>query len=577
MNRAMLKKRINKLIAIGKAKKLITYQTINEILPEDIISPDEIDNIMMMLREMGIEVVDSEEQVVAAKVEVKRRRREPGPSEPITRFDDPVRTYLREIGRVPLLDRDRETEIAMRIDANKREVVRLVFSCNSCMKDFLEEVRRVEKGKIPLEDFIQIDLGGWSPRYSGWRERQRALALIRKARRSTQELERLTRKSRDGLSERRLDILQAKIAEKREEVATQMAGLRLHPRLLDGAVVWLRKMVREADAHYEEIQGFEQEIAHVWEERGAIARKRAPEQKKQAPRLRELESLRREHLARIGVAKRKIRLLETDAGRSVLEIRHILDTISEHEEAVQRAKREMVEANVRLVISTAKRYANRGLEFSDLIQEGNSGLMKAVDKFNYRKGYKFSTYATWWIRQAITRAIADQARTIRVPVHMIDAINRVVKASRKLVQELGREPSPEEIAERLEMASERVKAILKVAQEPISLDKPIGEDEDSHFGDFVEDPAASSPTRSAAYLLLQDQIEQVLSTLTKREERVIRLRFGIGDGYPRTLEEVGVMFNVTRERVRQIEVKALRKLRHPSRSQKLRGYADGVG
>jgi len=577
MNRAMLKKRINKLIAIGKAKKLITYQTINEILPEDIISPDEIDNIMMMLREMGIEVVDSEEQVVAAKVEVKRRRREPGPPEPITRFDDPVRTYLREIGRVPLLDRDRETEIAMRIDANKREVVRLVFSCNSCMKDFLEEVRRVEKGKIPLEDFIQIDLGGWSPRYSGWRERQRALALIRKARRSTQELERLTRKSRDGLSERRLDVLQAKIAEKREEVATQMAALRLHPRLLDGAVVWLRKMVREADAYYEEIQGFEQEITHVWEERGAIARKRAPEQKKQAPRLRELESLRREHLARIGVAKRKIRLLETDAGRSVLEIRHILDTISEHEEAVQRAKREMVEANVRLVISTAKRYANRGLEFSDLIQEGNSGLMKAVDKFNYRKGYKFSTYATWWIRQAITRAIADQARTIRVPVHMIDAINRVVKASRKLVQELGREPSPEEIAERLEMASERVKAILKVAQEPISLDKPIGEDEDSHFGDFVEDPAASSPTRSAAYLLLQDQIEQVLSTLTKREERVIRLRFGIGDGYPRTLEEVGVMFNVTRERVRQIEVKALRKLRHPSRSQKLRGYADGVG
>ncbi len=577
MNRAMLKKRINKLIAIGKAKKLITYQTINEILPEDIISPDEIDNIMMMLREMGIEVVDSEEQVAAAKVEVKRRRREPGPPEPITRFDDPVRTYLREIGRVPLLDRDRETEIAMRIDANKREVVRLVFSCNSCMKDFLEEVRRVEKGKIPLEDFIQIDLGGWSPRYSGWRERQRALALIRKARRSTQELERLTRKSRDGLSERRLGVLQAKIAEKREEVATQMAALRLHPRLLDGAVVWLRKMIREADAHYEEIQGFEQEIAHVWEERGAIARKRAPEQKKQAPRLRELESLRREHLARIGVAKRKIRLLETDAGRSVLEIRHILDTISEHEEAVQRAKREMVEANVRLVISTAKRYANRGLEFSDLIQEGNSGLMKAVDKFNYRKGYKFSTYATWWIRQAITRAIADQARTIRVPVHMIDAINRVVKASRKLVQELGREPSPEEIAERLEMASERVKAILKVAQEPISLDKPIGEDEDSHFGDFVEDPAASSPTRSAAYLLLQDQIEQVLSTLTKREERVIRLRFGIGDGYPRTLEEVGVMFNVTRERVRQIEVKALRKLRHPSRSQKLRGYADGVG
>jgi RNA polymerase primary sigma factor len=577
MNRAMLKKRINKLIAIGKSKKLITYQTINEVLPEDIISPDEIDNIMMMLREMGIEVVDSEEQVATAKAVPHRRKREAGPPEPIARFDDPVRTYLREIGRVPLLDRDRETEIAMRIDANKREVVRLVFSCNSCMREFLEEVRRVERGKVPLEDFIQIDLGGWSPRYSGWRERQRALAMIRKARRSAQDLERLTRKMRDGLSEKRREVLQGKIAQKREELATQMATLRLHPRLMDGAVAKLHEMITDADALGLEMQAQEQEITTVWEERGAIARKRPAEQKKLAPRLRELEKLRKEHLARVTATKRKMRALEADAGRSVPEVREILATIAEHDEAVQRAKREMVEANVRLVISTAKRYANRGLEFSDLIQEGNSGLMKAVDKFNYRKGYKFSTYATWWIRQAITRAIADQARTIRVPVHMIDAINRVVKASRKLVQELGREPSPEEIAERLDMASDRVKAILKVAQEPISLDKPIGEDEDSHFGDFVEDPAASSPSRSAAYLLLQDQIEQVLNTLTKREERVVRLRFGIGDGYPRTLEEVGVMFNVTRERVRQIEVKALRKLRHPSRSQKLRGYADGVG
>ena len=570
---------LKKLVA---KKTFLLHDDIYEQFSED-FDIEAVDVVYSRLAELGLDVYDSEEEALT-KIKAQEARQKKlsekmsQAAQQSMRYDDPVRMYLREMGKVPLLDREGEIAIAKRIEVGKHQVLEALFRSPFSVSVVDGWIAALGKGDLSVEELIQVDTGGYQEHHTPQkRDKNTVVRTLRKIRKIGEEIQGYKERLARADTERKRASAEKALKAREESWAELLHGLSFQPRLVDELVNSLRLIHTEFQISAKQVHHYEKFLGMDYAElRDTLKRMKARGWKNIQVRgkgkwsINALEDLRKKEYSLI----RQLKALEKERGVTRDELNALTGKVEQGERRGEQAKKEMIEANVRLVISIAKRYTNRGLEFLDLIQEGNGGLMRAVDKFDYRKGYKFSTYGTWWIRQAITRAIADQARTIRVPVHMIEAINKVSRASRKLIQEYGREPTPEEVAKYLSFPVEKVKSVMKASMEPISLDRPIGEDEDSNLGDFIEDLHADSPASDAAHSMLKDQLTKVLSTLTRREEKVIRLRFGLGDGTPRTLEEVGTIFQVTRERVRQIEAKAIRKLQHPSRARKLKGYVE---
>ncbi|MFH1574207.1 MAG: RNA polymerase sigma factor RpoD [Acidobacteriota bacterium] len=552
---------VRELMLMGKERGYLLYDEVNDLLPEGICSSDELDSIFSLFGSAGIEVIDSEQKYLEdGKKDEKRGEEaaEEGEMElgaiSLDKTNDPVRMYLREMGTVPLLSREGEVVIAKRIEHGQKIVLKALSRSPLVVRELLQIADQLKKDAISVREVVNLN----DDELTEDRIEEKkaavlaALDTVRKHERLANRTRAKLRRCRKGskLYKKNLSML----ARYRIPIAWQVRELDLSSMLHDRLIGVIKETV-------DRIMALEYELGKL--KRSLETPRRLEDAKSIKKRVREIDS--------------QLKAMEEAAFASVVDIKRTLAAIKSGELEADIAKKELVEANLRLVVSIAKKYTNRGLQFLDLIQEGNIGLMKAVDKFEYRRGYKFSTYATWWIRQAITRAIADQARTIRIPVHMIETINKLIRTSRALVQEYGREPTSEEIAKKMDFPVSKVRKILKIAQEPISLETPIGEEEDSHLGDFIEDRAVISPAEAVINLNLKEQTDSILKTLTPREEQVIKMRFGLGDGSEHTLEEVGQRFSVTRERIRQIEAKALRKLRHPSRSRLLKAFLEGAG